>query len=65
MGSVAGFIHTPGDLYGATKRAVTGLAENVRRAVTCHGVGVTLIAPGRVDTAGFWDNLGGPRKGGR
>ncbi|MGI5200289.1 SDR family oxidoreductase [Spirillospora sp. CA-108201] len=63
VGSVAGFIHTPGNLYGATKWAVTGLAENTRRAVTGQGVGVTLIAPGRVDTD-FWNSLGGKPEGG-
>lgn len=57
VGSVAGFVHTPGNLYGATKWAVTGLAENTRRMVTGDGVGVTLIAPGRVETP-FWDGLG-------
>ncbi|MEU0678718.1 SDR family oxidoreductase [Streptomyces albogriseolus] len=54
VGSVAGFVPTPGNLYGATKYAVTGLAENTRRQVTEWGVGVTLIAPGRVETP-FWD----------
>lgn len=54
VGSVAGVIYTPGNLYGATKWAVTGLAENTRRLVTADGVGVTLIAPGRVGTP-FWD----------
>ncbi|MFD7066764.1 SDR family oxidoreductase [Streptomyces sp. NPDC059913] len=58
VGSVAGFIHAPGSLYGATKWALTGLAENARRALTGHGVGVTLVAPGGMDTT-FWDNLGG------
>lgn len=57
VGSVAGFVNTPGNLYGATKWAVTGLAENTRRLVTGDGVGVTLIAPGRVETP-FWDGLG-------
>ncbi|MDX3581753.1 SDR family NAD(P)-dependent oxidoreductase [Streptomyces europaeiscabiei] len=57
VGSVAGFIHGPGNIYGATKWAVTGLAENTRRQVTEWGVGVTLIAPGRVETP-FWDNYG-------
>ncbi|AZM58965.1 MULTISPECIES: SDR family oxidoreductase [unclassified Streptomyces] len=57
VGSVAGFVPTPGNLYGATKYAVTGLAENVRRQVTEWGVGVTLIAPGRVETP-FWDAVG-------
>lgn len=58
VGSVAGLRHAPGSLYGATKWAVTGLAENIRLAVTGDGVGVTLIAPGRVETA-FWDAGGG------
>ncbi|MFI6161850.1 SDR family oxidoreductase [Micromonospora sp. PTRAS2] len=57
VGSVAGLVNTPGNLYGATKWAVTGLAENTRRQVTADGVGVTLIAPGRVETP-FWDGLG-------
>ncbi|MEV6168456.1 SDR family oxidoreductase [Streptomyces sp. NPDC051954] len=57
VGSVAGFVNTPGNIYGATKWAVTGLAENTRRQVTEWGVGVTLIAPGRVETP-FWDGYG-------
>ncbi|OIJ88330.1 SDR family oxidoreductase [Streptomyces colonosanans] len=57
VGSVAGFVPTPGNLYGATKWAITALAENTRRQVTEWGVGVTLIAPGRVETP-FWDELG-------
>lgn len=55
VGSVGGVKNLPGNLYGATKWAITGLAENVRMMVTGDGVGVTLIAPGRVATA-FWDN---------
>jgi NADP-dependent 3-hydroxy acid dehydrogenase YdfG len=57
VGSVAGFVPTPGNIYGATKWAVTGLAENTRRQVTEWGVGVTLVAPGRVETP-FWDSYG-------
>jgi len=57
IGSVAGFVNTPGNIYGATKWAVTGLAENTRRQVTEFGVGVTLVAPGRVETP-FWDSYG-------
>ncbi|MFG2946844.1 SDR family oxidoreductase [Streptomyces adustus] len=57
IGSVAGFVPTPGNLYGATKWAVTGLAENTRRQVTEFGVGVTLVAPGRVETP-FWGGNG-------
>lgn len=57
VGSVAGFVNTPGNIYGATKWAVTGLAENTRRQVTEFGIGVTLVAPGRVETP-FWDGYG-------
>ncbi|MFD0558140.1 NADP-dependent 3-hydroxy acid dehydrogenase YdfG [Stackebrandtia endophytica] len=63
VGSVAGLVHTPGNVYGATKWAVTGLAENTRRAVTDDGIGVTLVAPGRVET-NFWEAGGdGPPAG--
>ncbi|WP_261719897.1 SDR family oxidoreductase [Streptomyces sp. FZ201] len=57
IGSVAGFVYTPGNIYGATKWAVTGLAENTRRQVTEWGIGVTLVAPGRAETP-FWDSYG-------
>jgi NADP-dependent 3-hydroxy acid dehydrogenase YdfG len=57
VGSVAGFKHTPGNIYGVTKWAVTGLAENTRLQLTADGIGVTLVAPGRVETP-FWDNRG-------
>nr|WP_042179592.1 SDR family NAD(P)-dependent oxidoreductase [Kibdelosporangium sp. MJ126-NF4]CEL13901.1 Short-chain dehydrogenase/reductase SDR [Kibdelosporangium sp. MJ126-NF4]CTQ88269.1 Short-chain dehydrogenase/reductase SDR [Kibdelosporangium sp. MJ126-NF4] len=59
VGSVAGLIHTPGNIYGATKWAVTGLAENTRLQVTGDGIGVTLVSPGATDT-GFFDRIGGP-----
>ncbi|MEU8999620.1 SDR family oxidoreductase [Streptomyces caniferus] len=55
IGSVAGLKNAPGNLYSATKWAVTGLAENLRMHATTVGVGVTLIAPGMTDTP-FWDN---------
>lgn len=62
VGSVAGLVNSPGNVYGATKWAVTGLAENTRRAVTSDGVGVTLIAPGRVETP-FWEGRETPPEG--
>ncbi|GAA2520678.1 SDR family oxidoreductase [Winogradskya humida] len=62
VGSVAGMVPTPGNIYGVTKWAVTGLAENTRRLVTADGVGVTLLAPGRVDTE-FWEPVGGAPQG--
>ena len=58
VGSVAGLVYSRGNLYGATKWAVTGLAENLRLMVTGDGVGVTLVNPGRVDSA-FWEPHGG------
>lgn len=62
VGSLAGLVATRGNLYGATKWAVTGLAENIRLMVTGDGIRVTLIAPGRVDTA-FWAPAGGTPAG--
>ncbi|HEX4813234.1 MAG TPA: SDR family oxidoreductase [Nonomuraea sp.] len=59
VGSVAGLVHTPGNIYGVTKWAVTGLAENTRLMVTADGVGVTLINPGATHT-NFFDAGGGP-----
>ncbi|MQA81722.1 MAG: SDR family NAD(P)-dependent oxidoreductase [Streptosporangiales bacterium] len=59
VGSIAGVIHTAGNIYGATKWAVTGMAENTRLAVTGDGVGVTLVIPGAVDT-NLFDPVGGP-----
>ncbi|SFQ34617.1 SDR family oxidoreductase [Actinomadura madurae] len=59
IGSVAGVVYSPGNIYGATKWAVTGLAENTRRMVTHDGVGVTLVNPGATET-NFFDADGGP-----
>jgi NADP-dependent 3-hydroxy acid dehydrogenase YdfG len=53
IGSVAGHKNAPGNLYGATKWAVTGLAENLRMLFAPAGVGVSLVSPGVVDT-GFY-----------
>ncbi|RAG86708.1 short-chain dehydrogenase [Streptacidiphilus pinicola] len=58
IGSVAGVRHTPGNLYSVTKWAVHALAENTRLLVGKDGVGVTVVAPGVVDTP-FWDQRGG------
>ncbi|MGH3854134.1 MAG: SDR family oxidoreductase [Pseudonocardiaceae bacterium] len=55
VGSVAGIKNVPGNMYSVTKWATTGMAENTRLFVTGLGVGVTLLAPGRVDTP-FWDS---------
>ncbi|WP_327636357.1 SDR family oxidoreductase [Kribbella sp. NBC_00482] len=58
VGSVAGTRNTPGNLYSVTKWAAHALAENVRLLVAKDRVGVTLVAPGIVDTP-FWDERGG------
>ncbi|MDI2130611.1 SDR family oxidoreductase [Yinghuangia seranimata] len=58
VGSSGGLKHSPGNLYSATKWAVTALAENTRMLATQDGVGVTLIAPGRVLTP-FWEDRPG------
>ncbi|MEY9965425.1 NADP-dependent 3-hydroxy acid dehydrogenase YdfG [Streptacidiphilus sp. MAP12-16] len=55
VGSTAGIKNTPGNMYSVTKTALTSLAENAHVLVTGSGVGVTLIAPGRVDTP-FWSS---------
>jgi NADP-dependent 3-hydroxy acid dehydrogenase YdfG len=62
VGSTVGFVPSRGNLYGVTKWALAGLAENTRLMVTGDGVGVTLIAPGRVETP-FWDTHGGLPEG--
>lgn len=58
VGSVAGHVHTAGNVYGATKWAVTGIAENTRRMVTAEGIGVTLVSPGATKT-NFFDGAPG------
>lgn len=62
VGSVAGTRNTPGNLYSVTKWAAHALAENTRLLVSKDGVGVTLVAPGIVDTP-FWDRRGGTPDG--
>jgi NADP-dependent 3-hydroxy acid dehydrogenase YdfG len=48
-GSVAGRITVPGQLYSATKWAVTAIAQSIRAEVTATGMRVTLIQPGLAD----------------
>ena len=52
VGSVAGRVTTPGP-YSATKWAVSGMGDSIRKEVSGQGVRVTIIEPGRVDTE-FW-----------
>jgi len=50
-GSVLGRVVMSGSLYGATKWAITGMAESIRQELRGTGVRVTLIAPGQVATS--------------
>jgi NADP-dependent 3-hydroxy acid dehydrogenase YdfG len=56
-GSVAGRRALPGSLYSATKWAVTAVGEALRQELRLehqnHGIRVTLIEPGMVDTPFF------------
>ena len=49
-GSVAGRYPRKGNLYSATKWAVTGMAAGIREEAVGTGVRVTLIQPGITDT---------------
>jgi NADP-dependent 3-hydroxy acid dehydrogenase YdfG len=50
MGSVGGRRALAGSLYGATKFALTGVAESLRQELNGSGVRTTLVNPGVVDT---------------
>lgn len=45
-GSVSGRVTVPGQLYSATKWAVTAIAQSIRAEATATGIRVTLIQPG-------------------
>jgi len=61
IGSVAGEVGIAGT-YSATKFAVRGMTDSVRRELAGTGIGVTLIEPGYIDTglAAGRRNLPGP-----
>ena len=52
-GSVAGKIHLPGSVYGASKWFVHGFAGNMSKEMHEWGGRCTVIAPGMVDTPFF------------
>ncbi len=58
-GSVAGRKVPPGSVYGATKWAVTAMAEAARQELHGTGVRVTLVSPGTVETPFYDDPVGG------
>lgn len=52
IGSVAGHIGIPrSSIYSTSKFGLRGFAASLRREMLSHGVGVTVIAPGFIDTA--------------
>ena len=52
VGSVAGQMPLPGaTLYGTSKFGLRGFSQSLRREVRRYGIGVTLVAPGFIDTA--------------
>ena len=63
-GSVSGRVTIPGQLYPATKWAVTALAQSIRAEVTAAGIRVTLIQPG-LTSAGPTSPGAGPTSPGR
>ncbi len=52
-GSVAGKIHLPGSIYGASKWFVQGFAGNLSQEMREFGGRCTVICPGMVDTPFF------------
>ena len=54
IGSISGRLHLPGEAaYGATKWALAGLTGVLRKEAEKHGVRVTCVYPGGIDTP-FW-----------
>ena len=50
-GSMAGLLAAPGvGVYGTAKFAVVGLSEHLRRDLARHGIGVSVLCPGGVQT---------------
>lgn len=51
ISSVLGFVAAPGTVaYSTTKFGVLGLSEAIRAELADHGVGVTAVCPGIIDT---------------
>ncbi|PZF80531.1 SDR family oxidoreductase [Jiangella anatolica] len=61
-GSAAGRGIRPGNLYAATKWAVTGLAQAIRAELVGTGIRVTLLQPGLVDTGAIPEHRRGDPK---
>ena len=60
VGSIAGHVGVPLEAaYSASKFAVSGLVEALAVELAPHGVGLTLVSPGPIDT-GFFEARGEP-----
>jgi short-subunit dehydrogenase len=60
LGSIAGRLGAPFEAaYSASKFALTGLTEALAVELAAHGIGVSMVNPGPVDT-GFFDARGVP-----
>lgn len=61
VASIAGLLHEypDGSLYSASKRAAIAIGDSYRKALAPHGVAVTTIVPGYVDTLKLRELNGG------
>jgi len=52
IASMAGYCQAPGmTAYGTTKFGVLGFSESLRAELSLHGIGVTAVCPGVINTA--------------
>lgn len=57
ISSIAGKLHLPGEsAYNATKWAVNGFTGTLRLEAARHGIRVTCVCPGGIDTP-FWEGM--------
>ena len=61
VASIAGLLHEypNGSLYSASKRAAIAISDAYRKALAPHGIAVTTVVPGYVDTQKLRDLNGG------
>jgi len=61
VASIAGLLHEypNGSLYSASKRAALAISDSYRKALAPHGIAVTAVVPGYVDTQKLRDLNGG------
>jgi len=61
IASIAGLLHEypNGSLYSASKRAAIAISDTYRKALAPHGIAVTAVVPGYVDTQKLRELNGG------